>query len=142
MPKKNSLNAQLNIINIKTKEDYLGCLKDLELYKASLFKKNVTTINLEKYGIVLDSSKDLSLQLDLYIQKLKSFRTLTITSATLLEDSFKETLYDWFKEYGLQDFLLDFSVDSNIYGGLLIEYNGTYHDLSLRKKVSTYVQHR
>lgn len=142
MPKKNPSIEQLNVLNIRTKEDSISCLKDLENYKASLFKKNSSSINLDKYGIVVDSSADISSQLDSYIKKIKAFSTITVTSAVLLEDSFKETLYTWFKGFGLKDFLLDFSIDPNIYGGLLIEYNGNYYDLSLRKKVSSYVQHR
>jgi hypothetical protein len=71
---------------------------------------------------------------------LKNAEVLTIRCAITPSDSFIFELYAWFQSFGLKNFLLDFEMADNIYGGLHLIWKGKVLDLSLKSKISEYVQ--
>jgi len=132
---------KLNFENIKTQLNAIEVISLLEDYRQNIFKKNKKPVDLSKFGIKLSEETSMD-TLSSYISLLKSAPIINVVSAVPLEINFLDVLYNYFCSLGIKDFLISTSVDSSICGGLLIEYKGLYHDLSLKKQVNTYVQQR
>ncbi len=75
-----------------------------------------------------------------FIKYLQEINTVSVTLAFKPDDEFIQGLYHFLKMSFNFTFCLDMHYDKDIGAGLILEYQGKYLDLSLRKKVETYLE--
>lgn len=125
---------------IKTKKQllYLNMLltqllasenQNISKYKQKIFENYNITIpefldyfQLQKYASALE-------------KQLELFKVITLHIAITPNDSFISELHDFFKKYVKKDFVLDFVIDPTIMGGVILEIDGYYMNLSIRSKL-------
>lgn len=64
---------------------------------------------------------------------------ITLRVAVSLDLPDIANIYSWFEKANFKNFLLDFEIADNIYGGCQIMHKGKFLDLSLKNKIKEYV---
>lgn len=130
------------LTTLKTKSNSVLALNTLETALQDTYKKTKSKVDLKGLGIKVSTKDSLVEVINTNITHIKNADVLDITSSIPLEDSFVDKLYTWFSANGAKNFLFNISVDGSICGGLTVAHQGKYYDLSLKKKVYDYVQHK
>lgn len=131
---------------VRTKSDYETLLSEIDILQDSLYRTGETS-----YDNVLISkirstsaslfqttaaSKDIRKQLLLNIKKnLLLSKFVRLTLAFEPSNQSLETILAWIRKNVDEMAVLDISTEQNIIGGAIIEYQGKYMDMSLRKKL-------
>jgi len=97
---------------------------------------------LEKNESVNKSPKDQFRFLEKIKSELKKFLLIKIEIAFDPSPSFLRQLKNWFEENIKKDVVLDITKNPKIVGGIIIEYNGKYLDLSLAKKIDHFIEQK
>lgn len=125
---------------VKTKQNAVNYIKILDnvleysyLNKPIDFLLKQLPFNLSNNNLVISECEELK-------KALKDASVVNISICIDPDNTFIDQLYKWFNENGFKNFLLDISIDSSIYGGIQLSYNGKFLDLSIKQKVIKYVK--
>ena len=135
--------------NIKTKQDLVYLLDDINqakelIYKGEskdLSKKTKNKISEELRGILKEQQGNLNSReeqedfLEQLKTHLKEIPQLKLTLAFSPSDNFLEEISQWLENETGQQIIIDLTVNPKIVGGAIIEYDGHYSNLALKKKI-------
>lgn len=136
--------------NIKTSENSRELLSEIDLLLEGLFKtqdgfeaklNSISAINSEKLRIAfiknnISSNKEMIKEyLNLLKVELQKLKTLKLSLAFDASEHTIDNLFVWVIQNLGSGIILDIKKDKTILAGAIIEYEGKYEDLSLRKRL-------
>lgn len=124
---------------VKTKNKSVDLINVLDEMLKLTYSKKFDKELLKELPLEFSEDEDLSMQLKKAKEELLSAKVMDLTLYFEPDEAFIKKLYEWFKNNGFENFLLNINIDTKICGGLEISYNGKYVDLSIKKKVAEYV---
>jgi len=144
---------------IITKEDLIFFLEEISLLEGMVFKDTETPLlerakgkireefrnelqELEKNGIILTSANQQFSFFDELKKYLAKIPHLKLEIAFSPSQSFLLRIKKWFKEKNHQEVILDVTINPNVVGGAIIEYQGYFRDFSLAKEINKLISQR
>lgn len=135
---------------VKTKKDAQTWLEKIEELQDSMFEKHTSLAvqidsiltaeekeNFQKLlaekGIILEKSANFGKFLTETAGEIKKLPVVTLTLSFNPTVEFLNSVADWFRE-NQKNILVDFKVERDLIGGMIVECQGSYRDFSLRKK--------
>jgi len=149
MSTKNPLAIEITNV-IKTKADALHFIYKIDEVISDLFNLKIHVeellekkLSYTQKQFIVSVAKDNNIALNdavsfqKFLMKLKEYATsIPDVELSLSFDPSKEiidSISDWFKTSIKMEVFLDITIDESIMGGVLIGFNGTYKDYSLKK---------
>lgn len=99
---------------------------------------NLLRSNIQKHILDLQGGENNEKELEATrstLMDLDNYLELGLIVALELDETTKSDIYNWFKNVVDSNFVLDFTVDPEILGGVQIIHKGSFADYSLKSKL-------
>lgn len=137
---------------ITTKEEVLELISQINIAKELIYRnpslpfqkrsQKFTSLKFKKILTILEKIPDFKESAEKQIEVLENLKsyllslpTIKLTFAFLPDQPFINQIVDWLREVTKKKLILDIFINPHIIGGLIIEYEGKYLDLSLSKRI-------